>query len=146
MSFADLPTLNAVINLTAAILLWQGRIKIRGGRPADHKRIMLIALSLSVIFLISYLIYHSQVGSVPYPYYDWTRIVYLLILFPHIILAGLQVPFIIIGVAAALRGRFQFHRRLMRWVWPVWMFVSASGVAVYVMLYLYARAGRGLFM
>jgi putative membrane protein len=131
-----LPTLNALLNAVAAVLLVAGRARIKRGDQAGHKRIMLTALTTSALFLISYSAYHLQVGSVPYPRHDWTRPVYLLILAPHVVLAALQVPFVIALVWLALRGRFEQHRRLARYVWPVWMFVSVSGVAVYLMLYV----------
>jgi len=82
------------------------------------------------------LVYHFKVGSVPYPYHDWTRTAYFAILIPHVILAAVMVPFIIVAVRYALKGRYDRHRKLVRWVWPVWMFVSISGVAVYLMLYV----------
>lgn len=135
MSVRDLPTLNALFNLTSAVLLTLGYLHIKKGDREKHRRFMLAALGASVLFLTSYVVYHSQVGSVPYPRYDWTRPVYFAILIPHVILAALMTPFILFGVRHALKGRYQNHRRLMRWVWPVWMFVSISGVIVYVMLY-----------
>lgn len=94
------------------------------------------ALVSSTLFLISYLIYHYRAGSVPYPYHDWTRVLYFVILIPHVILAAVMVPFIIAAVYFAIRGRFDKHTRITRWLWPVWMFVSISGVIVYIMLYL----------
>ena len=97
---------------------------------------MLAALGFSTLFLISYLYYHYQVGSVPYGRQDWTRPVYFAILIPHIVLATVMVPFILGTVWLALGRRdFRQHARLARWVWPVWIYVSVSGVAVYVMLY-----------
>jgi uncharacterized membrane protein YozB (DUF420 family) len=96
---------------------------------------MIAALVASAVFLTTYLIYHYQVGSVPYPYYDWTRPLYFAILIPHVILAAVMVPFIITAVWFALRGQFERHRRIVRWLWPVWMFVSLSGLAVYLLLY-----------
>lgn len=97
---------------------------------------MLAALVSSGLFLISYLIYHYYVGSVPYPYHDWTRPLYFIVLIPHVILAGLMTPFIFTIVILAFRENFEKHRRLAKIVWPVWMFVSLSGVAVYLMLYV----------
>lgn len=135
MNVSTLPTINALLNATAACLLLWGYVMIRRGHRDTHKKIMLSALVVSAAFLMTYLIYHAQVGSVPYAHYDWTRPVYFAILIPHIILAGLMVPFIITLVVFALRGNFTRHKRLARWVWPVWMFVSVSGVAVYLMLY-----------
>ena len=130
-----LPTLNAILNAITTVLLVIGRIKIRRGNQDAHRRIMLTALTTSAMFLISYSIYHAQVGSVPYPYHDWSRTVYFIVLTPHVILAAVQVPFVVTLVWLALKGRFERHQRLARFVWPVWMFVSISGVIVYLMLY-----------
>lgn len=129
-------TLNALLNLTAALLLFAGwwMVKRKGDWRA-HRTVMLMALGASTVFLVSYLIYHYQVGSVPYPFQDWTRPLYFTILLPHIVLAAVMVPFIIVAVWKALRGNFEGHRKIVRWVWPVWMFVSLSGVAVYLLLY-----------
>ena len=135
MNVSTLPTVNALLNALAACLLLWGYVMIRRGRRDTHKKIMLSALVVSAAFLTTYLIYHAQVGSVPYQHHDWTRPLYFAILIPHIILAGLMVPFIVALVTFALRGNFTRHKRLARWVWPVWMFVSVSGVAVYLMLY-----------
>ncbi len=135
MTFKDLPTINAVLNTLSAVLLFLGYLKIQARNIDAHKKIMLSALVSSALFLISYLIYHSQVGSVPYPHRDWTRPVYFAILIPHVILAALMLPFIGILVRHAWRGNFLKHRRLARWVWPVWMFVSITGVLIYLMLY-----------
>lgn len=136
MTASDLPTLNAFLNGTSAILLIFGRIFIKQNRPDLHKRFMIAALASSVLFFISYLIYHNHVGSIPYLKQDWTRPVYFAILIPHTILATVMVPFIIAAVIFALKGRFEKHKRLVRWVWPVWIFVSVSGIVVYLMLYV----------
>ena len=96
---------------------------------------MLSALATSILFLTSYLIYHFNVGSVPYPHHDWTRPVYFSILIPHTILATVMTPFIIIAVWRALHEDYEKHKKIVRWVWPVWMFVSVTGVIVYLMLY-----------
>ncbi|GAB4315862.1 MAG: hypothetical protein Kow0074_03650 [Candidatus Zixiibacteriota bacterium] len=135
MSVTDLPAVNATLNAIAAVLLTWGFVMIRRGRRDTHRKIMITALVVSAAFLTTYLVYHYEVGSVPYPHHDWTRPVYFAILIPHIILAAVMVPFIIALVTFALRGRFDRHRRLARWVWPVWMFVSVTGVVIYVMLY-----------
>jgi len=135
MNMTDLSTLNALLNSLSAVLLFFGYRAIRKANRETHKKIMLAALGSSALFLISYLIYHYNVGSVPYPYHDWTRIVYLLILIPHIILAAVMSPFILIAVWFALRSDFERHRRIARWIWPVWMYVSVSGVTIYLMLY-----------
>lgn len=129
-------TLNAFLNALAAVLLFAGWVQIKkAGNWKRHRAIMLTAVGVSALFFISYLIYHANVGSVPYPWHDWTRTLYFIILVPHIILAGLMVPFIIAALVFALRGKFDSHRKLVRWVWPVWMFVSITGVLVYLMLY-----------
>ncbi len=130
-----LPTLNAALNTVTSIFLIRGFLAIRRRDRETHRRWMLTALTGSALFLTSYLIYHVNVGSVPYPHYDWTRPLYFAILIPHVILAGVMTPFILTGVVWALRNRFDRHRKLMRWVWPVWMFVSVSGVVIYLMLY-----------
>lgn len=136
MSYSDLPTLNAVLNLISSVLLTAGyfQIKKKNNRSL-HKKIMIGALITSGLFLISYVIYHFKVGSVPYPYHDWTRKIYFIVLIPHVILAAVMTPFIAIAVGFALRGRFDSHKKLVRWVWPVWIFVSVSGVVIYLMLY-----------
>jgi uncharacterized membrane protein YozB (DUF420 family) len=136
MSVSDLPTVNAILNLISAAFLTFGYVNVRKGRQETHKKFMLAALVTSALFLTSYLIYHAQVGSVKYPYTDWTRPVYFAILIPHIILAAVMTPFILVMVWHALRDKFEKHKRIARWIWPVWMFVSLSGVTVYYMLYL----------
>jgi len=135
MTIANLADLNAVLNVISTCLLSFGYYHIRRGHQEIHKRFMLAALTSSILFLISYVTYHYSVGSVPYPYYDWTRPIYFTVLIPHVILAVLMTPFIIILVIHALRGRFDRHRKLARFIWPIWMFVSVSGVVVYLMLY-----------
>jgi putative membrane protein len=132
-----MPTLNACLNGASALLLLLGYISIKGGKPERHKRFMLAAMISSALFLISYLIYHSQVGSVPYPYHNWTRPLYFIILIPHSILAAVMVPFIIMAAYYALRGNFAAHTRITKRLWPVWMFVSLTGIVVYLMLYIF---------
>ena len=135
MNIENLPTLNALLNFASAVLLLIGYIDIRKGRKELHKAFMLAALIVSAAFLVSYTVYHFNTGSHPYPYFDWTRPVYFAILIPHVILAALMSPFILWGVINAARSRFEMHKRIMRIVWPVWMFVSVTGVIVYLMLY-----------
>ncbi len=135
MDIRDLPTLNATLNAISSIFLILGYIAIRRQDITTHKRRMVAAVIASALFLIFYLIYHAHVGSTPYPHYDWTRPLYFAVLIPHVILAAVMVPFILMLLWYAFRQRFDRHRRLARWVWPVWMFVSFSGVIVYVMLY-----------
>ena len=135
MAVTDLPIVNATLNTLSAVLLLIGFIFIKKRKPHIHKKIMLIAMGSSALFLISYLIYHRAVGSVPYPHHDWTRPIYFTVLIPHVIFAAVMVPFIIGAVYFALRARFDKHKSLVVWVWPVWMFVSISGLIVYLMLY-----------
>jgi len=135
VNYSLLPTIDACFNLLSATLLLLGRMAIKGGKPERHKRFMVSALISSALFLIGYLIYHAEVGSVPYPHHDWSRPVYFAILIPHSILAAVMVPFILLAVWYAFRGRFDRHVRIVRWLWPVWMFVSVTGVIVYFMLY-----------
>lgn len=135
MAVNDLSTVNAVLNGISAIFLLAGFVLIRRGEREKHRNVMVTALFFSALFLISYLIYHYHVGSVPYPHHDWTRPVYFIILIPHIIMAAVMTPFILIAVWYAFNGKYDKHRRLVRWVWPVWMYVSVSGVAIYLMLY-----------
>lgn len=136
MSITDLPTVNAIFNSISAVLLIFGRVAIKQGNRDRHKKIMISAFVSSALFLTTYLIYHYEVGSVPYPYHDWTRPIYFIILIPHVILAGVMTPFILAALYFALKQKFDKHLKLVRWVWPVWIFVSISGIVIYVMLYL----------
>lgn len=135
MTIEQLPTLNASLNATAAMLLLGGYITIKKRQVTWHRVFMGLALLVSAAFLTSYLIYHAHAGSTPYPHHDWTRPVYFTILIPHILLATVMTPFILAAVWYALRGRFDRHVKITRWLWPVWMFVSVSGVVIYWMLY-----------
>ena len=135
MNWAKLADLNALLNTLSAALLLGGYLSVKRGRHDLHRRFMLMALGCSTLFFASYLIYHAQVGSVPYPHHDWTRTLYFAILIPHTVLATVMVPFILLAVWFAVRGEFTKHTRITRWLWPVWMFVSISGVTVYLMLY-----------
>lgn len=135
MTFSDLPTLNATLNSVTAVFLVIGFVLIKQKKIQAHKKVMLSALASSVLFLTSYLIYHFNVGSVSYPYHDWTRPLYFAILIPHTILATVMTPFIVIAVWRALKEDYEKHKKIVRWLWPVWMFVSITGVIVYFMLY-----------
>jgi putative membrane protein len=108
---------------------------IRQKRVAAHRACMISALIFSTAFLASYLLYHYEVGNVRFSGQGWIRAVYFAILIPHVILAGVIVPLAIITVTYALRSRFPSHRRIARWTWPLWMYVSVTGVIVYLMLY-----------
>lgn len=131
----DLPTVNAVLNGTAAILLVWGYALIRRRKIAEHRRVMLSAFAVSIVFLTCYLIYHFQVGSVKFPRPGWVRNVYWTILFTHTVLA-VTVPFLaVITLNRALRERFAQHKKIARWTFPIWLYVSVTGVIVYLMLY-----------
>ena len=136
MSFLPfLPTLNAILNATAAILLLCGFRLIRDRKIVSHHRVMMTAFAVSVLFLISYLIYHAQVGTVRFRHPGPIRAVYLSILAPHTVLAATVPVLAIITLNRALRARFDRHRTIARWTLPIWLYVSITGVVVYVMLY-----------
>jgi putative membrane protein len=135
LSYYSLAPLNAILNTAAAILLLAGFYLIRQKRVHAHRACMIAAIAVSAAFLTSYSIYHYQVGDVRFTGQGWVRQVYFSILVPHVILAGAIVPLALTTLYFALRGRFASHRRIARWTWPIWMFVSVTGVAVYVMLY-----------
>jgi len=137
MFIQDLPTINASLNLLSTFFLLLGYVNIKKGSRDIHKKFMITALISSGLFLVFYSIYHSQVGSVPYPYHDWTRPVYFAVLIPHIILAAVISPFILLAVWYALRKKFEIHKKVVIWLWPVWMYVSVSGVIIYLMLYIF---------
>jgi putative membrane protein len=131
----DLPALNASLNAASALLLLAGYLLIRAGRREAHRRVMLAALACSALFLTSYLVYHFQVGSVPFRKTGAIRSVYFAILISHTILAVAIVPLVLVTTARALRQRFDSHRRIARWTLPLWGYVSVTGVIVYWMLY-----------
>ncbi len=132
---SPLPTLNACLNGSCAVLLTLGYLAIRRGNIARHKACMGLAFITSVFFLISYLTYHALHGSTRFPGTGPVRPLYFAILISHTILAVVIVPLVLRTLYLALRGRFDAHRRLARWTFPVWMYVSVTGVVVYLMLY-----------
>ena len=140
MPIDQLPHLNAALNATASVLLITGWRLIRKRRIAQHRACMIAAVIVSAAFLTSYVIYHANIGSKPYPGTGIMRAVYFTILIPHVILAAVTLPFIIVTFVRGLRRQDDRHRRVARWTMPVWLFVSVSGVIVYVMLY-HGRAG-----
>lgn len=140
MSYVDLPPINAALNGAATLLLAAGWLFIRAGRWRPHRLCMLGAVAVSALFLASYSVYHVRVGSVPYPLHDWTRPLYFAILVPHVILAAGMVPLVFAALLHAWKRRYERHRRVTRWLWPIWMFVGLSGVAIYWMLYHLAGA------
>ena len=135
IGISDLPALNATLNSLSAVLLVTGYVLIRTGRREAHKRCMLAAFATSSLFLVSYLIYHARVGSIPFEGEGAIRIVYFAILIPHVILAGTIVPLALYLLTQAFRGRLERHRRVARWTLPLWLYVSVTGVVIYWMLY-----------
>jgi len=130
-----LPEINASLNATATVLLGSGYVFIRRRRIAAHRTCMIAAFAASSLFLITYLIHHARVGSVPFHGAAWLRLVYLGLLVPHIVLAAFVVPLALTTIHRAWCGRFDRHRRLARLTLPIWLYVSVSGVLVYVLLY-----------
>lgn len=135
MSLSDLPTLNATLNALAAVLLSAGWLFIRSGRIEAHRRCMIAAFVTSSLFLVSYVVYHAQVGSKPFPGTGVLRTIYFSILVPHVVLAAAVLPLAILTLRRGLRRQDDLHRRIARWTLPLWLFVSVTGVAVYLMLY-----------
>ncbi|HXZ31101.1 MAG TPA: DUF420 domain-containing protein [Terriglobales bacterium] len=133
--YAIFPVLDASLNGTSAVLLLIGRGLIKRGRMAAHRAVMITALVSSTLFLSSYLYYHAHVGSVHFQGQGWSRPLYFSILISHTILAAVIVPLIIITLTRALRERFDRHRVIARWTYPLWLYVSVTGVVIYLMLY-----------
>lgn len=134
MTVSDLPLLNAVLNFISAVLLLFAFVNIKKGNIRRHMKYMWSALGVSVLFLVSYLVFHFQVGSVGFDGTGWIRPIYFTILISHIILAAVIVPMVLITLYRAVRERFEKHRRIARWTWPLWMYVSVTGVIVYLFM------------
>jgi len=137
------PAINAALNLTCFVLLVLGRVAIARGDVALHKKRMLGAFAASTVFLISYVIRFATTGAHRYPGDGWDKMFYLLMLFSHMVLAVALVPLVIGALRRALRGDYPAHKRLVRFTWPIWMYVSVTGVLVYLMLYHLAPALHG---
>ena len=135
MTVHSLPALNATLNLTSGILLVIGYLLIRSGKISQHKRCMQAAFVTSSVFLISYVVYHAQVGSVRFTREGFVRPVYYAILVTHVTCAAIVLPLAIVTLRRGLKGRYVDHRRIARWTLPVWLYVSVTGVLVYVLLY-----------
>ena len=135
MTVSDLPALNATLNATSAVLLAAGWILIKRGRIQAHRNVLLAACTTSVLFLISYLIYHAQVGSVRFTRQGLVRPLYFTILVTHVALAATVLPLAIVTLTRGLKGRFPAHRAIARWTLPIWLYVSVTGVLVYILLY-----------
>jgi putative membrane protein len=141
MSIHDLPAVNASLNGLSAIFLTLGFIFIKHGNKIAHRNCMISAFCTSVIFLICYVIYHGyryyvlHIGPTRFENPEWFRPIYLTILISHTILAIVIVPLILITLSRALREKFDRHKKIARWTWPLWMYVSITGVIVYLLLY-----------
>jgi uncharacterized membrane protein YozB (DUF420 family) len=135
------PAINATLNGTSAVLIVTGRGLIKRGRVAAHRACMVAAVVCSTLFLLCYVYYHAHAGVIRFQGQGVVRPVYFSILISHMILAALIVPLVIITLARAWRGTFDRHRAIARWTFPVWLYVSVTGVVIYVMVYrLYAGA------
>ena len=134
MSINDLPAVNATLNGISAVLLVIGYILIRRRRIHQHRRVMIAAFATSTLFLICYVIYHANVGSKPFTGEGAVRTVYFFVLITHVVLAAAVVPMILLSFFTSLSGRLAVHRRLSRYTLPVWLYVSITGVLVFVML------------
>ncbi len=135
MSVHDLPAVNATLNALSGVLLLIGYLQIKAGRRDSHRVWMLAAFASSALFLTFYVIYHAQVGSVPFTRTGFVRPLYFTILLTHVTLAIVVLPMILVTLRRGLKGQFGQHRKLARWTFPIWMYVSVTGVLVYVLLY-----------
>jgi uncharacterized membrane protein YozB (DUF420 family) len=131
----DLPAINATLNALSGTLLVIGYALIRARRIEQHRRCMMAAFATSTVFLVCYLVYHAQVGSVPFTRQGFVRPVYFTILVTHVILAAAVVPLAVVTLSRGLQARFPQHIRIARWTLPIWLYVSVTGVLVYVLLY-----------
>lgn len=134
-SSSPLPQVIAFLNGSTLFLLILGFILVKQKKIRAHKICMGLAVMNAILFLACYLLYHYQVGSVPYPHHDWTRILYFMILIPHTILAIAMLPFVFLAVRYGLTHQIEKHKKVVRWLFPVWVYVSATGLVVYFMLY-----------
>jgi len=131
----DLPAVNATLNGLSGILLLVGYALIRARRIEQHRRVMIAAFVTSSLFLVCYIIYHAQVGSVRFTRQGFVRPLYFTILISHVTLAAAVLPLAVVTLSRGLKARYSRHRAIARWTWPIWMYVSVTGVLVYVLLY-----------
>jgi uncharacterized membrane protein YozB (DUF420 family) len=135
IGYSTLPIVNAVLNGSAAVLILTGIYLIKTGRQRAHRAVMIMAFVTSSLFLVSYLTYHAHIGSKHFPGTGLARTVYFSILLTHTILAAVVVPLVLITLTRGLKARFARHRAIARWTYPVWLYVSVTGVVIYLMLY-----------
>ena len=135
MSIHDLPAINATLNAISGVLLVIAYALIRARRIEQHRAVMIAAFSTSSLFLVCYIIYHAQVGSVPFTRQGFVRPLYFTILITHVTLAAAVPPMAIVTLSRGLKARYPQHRRIARWTFPIWLYVSVTGVLVYFILY-----------
>jgi putative membrane protein len=135
VTLEDLPAVNASLNAISGVLLIAGYLMMRARRIEQHRRFMIAAFATSSLFLVSYLVYHAQVGSVRFTRQGLVRPLYFTILITHVTLAAAVLPLAILTLFRGLKGRYPQHRRIARWTFPIWLYVSVTGVLVYVLLY-----------
>jgi putative membrane protein len=135
LTLHDLPAVNASLNAVSGLLLLAGYILIVNGRREQHRACMIAAFVSSSLFLACYLVYHAQVGSVPFTRQGFVRPLYFAILITHVVLAATVPPLAIVTLSRGLKARYAKHRAIARWTFPIWMYVSVTGVLVYVLLY-----------
>lgn len=135
MNLSDLPAVNACLNSLSAIFLSAGYFFIRRKNQTAHRNCMVSAVVTSTLFLICYLIYHFYAGRTVFNDPAWFRPIYLTILLTHTVLAVVILPLVLVTLTRALRQRFDAHKRIARWTWPIWMYVSVTGVIIYLLLY-----------
>jgi uncharacterized membrane protein YozB (DUF420 family) len=135
LNIHSLPAVNATLNALSGVLLIVAYALIRAHRIEQHRRVMIAAFATSSLFLVCYLVYHAQVGSVPFTRQGFVRPLYFTILVTHVTLAAAVLPLAIVTLSRGLKARYAQHRRIARWTFPIWLYVSVTGVLVYVLLY-----------
>jgi putative membrane protein len=136
MNVTDLPALNACLNAASTVFLVLGYVLIRRQRITGHRRCMLAACGTSILFLVSYITYHIYAGRTVFVNPAWFRPIYLVILLTHTVLAMVIAPMILVTLTLAFKGHWDQHKRIARWTWPIWMYVSVTGVIIYWLLYV----------
>ncbi len=135
MTLADLPAVNACLNGLSAVFLTIGYVFIRQQKQTAHRNCMIAAFITSTVFLTFYLIYHYNAGRTVFQNPAWFRPIYLILLLTHTVLAVVIVPLILLSMHRGLKGRYELHKKISRWTWPLWMYVSVTGVIIYLLLY-----------
>lgn len=135
MTLHDLPAVNATLNALSGVLLLVGYLLIRSGRRHRHRQVMIAAFTTSALFLVCYIVYHAQVGSVRFTRQGFVRPLYFSILITHVTLAAVVLPMAVLTLSRGLQARYPKHRAIAQWTFPIWMYVSVTGVLVYVLLY-----------